>query len=151
MKEIHFYGHESKGIIAGLIRWKIGSAINHISIGADKYFFESTALKNGVTISSRKRDDIIMKQSLAVTDDEYERIVDYLYDSVGKEYDFSAFKSFAFNKTKQNDAKVFCNEFAAGILDIIKVDYKISRNLASPKDFMYFIKGLSQGLIRGAK
>tara|TARA_R110000851_G_scaffold105565_3_gene224048 strand:+ start:4436 stop:4897 length:462 start_codon:yes stop_codon:yes gene_type:complete len=148
MKEIHFYGHESKGIIAGLIRWKIGSAINHISIGANNYVFESTALSNGVTVSSRKRDDIIMKQSLVVTDDEYEKIINYLDDSVGKEYDFSAFVSFALNKKRQNDAKVFCNEFAAGILDIISVDYKISRNLASPKDFMYFIKGLKQGLLR---
>lgn len=151
MKEIHFYGHESKGIIAGLIRWKIGSAINHISIGAGRYFFESTALNNGVTISSKKRDDIIMKQSLAVTDNEYEKIFNYLFNSVGKEYDFSAFKSFAFNNAKQNDSKVFCNEFAAGILDIIGIDYKISKKLASPKDFMYFIKGLKEGLIRGDK
>tara|TARA_R110001606_G_scaffold2504_4_gene10968 strand:+ start:4580 stop:5035 length:456 start_codon:yes stop_codon:yes gene_type:complete len=151
MKEIHFYGHESKGIIAGLIRWKIGSAINHISIGANNYFFESTALSNGVTVSSKKRDDIIMKQSLEVSDVEYEKIVKYLNNSVGMEYDFSAFTSFALNKTKQNDAKVFCNEFAAEILDIIGVDYKISVNLASPKDFMYFIKGLNQGLLRGAK
>ena len=149
MKEIHFYGHESKGIIASAIRWKIGSAINHISIGANNYVFESTALSNGVTVSSRKRRDIIMKQSLAVTDEEYKEIVNYLNGSVGKEYDFSAFTSFALNKTRQNDAKVFCNEFAAGILDIIGVDYKISRNLASPKDFMYFIKGLNQGILRG--
>ena len=151
MKEIHFYGHESKGIIAGLIRWKIGSAINHISIGANNYVYESTALSNGVTVSRRKRDDVIMKQSLVVTDSEYKEIVKYLNGSVGKEYDFSAFKSFALNKTKQNDAKVFCNEFAAGILNIIGVDYKISRNLASPKDFMYFIKGLNEGILRGAK
>tara|TARA_R110000744_G_scaffold22731_3_gene57962 strand:+ start:3316 stop:3771 length:456 start_codon:yes stop_codon:yes gene_type:complete len=151
MKEIHFYGHESKGIIAGLIRWKIGSAINHISIGANNYVYESTALSNGVTVSRRKRDDVIMKQSLVVTDSEYKEIVKYLNGSVGKEYDFSAFKSFALNKTKQNDSKVFCNEFAAGILNIIGVDYKISRNLASPKDFMYFIKGLNEGILRGAK
>ena len=149
MRTIEFYGHESRGIVAGLIRWKIGSAINHISIGVDEDVFESTALSNGVSVSSKKRDDIIMCQLLTVSDDECVKIVNYLNDSIGKEYDFSAFSSFALNKTKQNDAKLFCNEFAAGILEILEIDYKISSNLASPKDFMYFIKGLNEGIRRG--
>lgn len=148
MKEILFYGHKSKGLIALLIRWKIGSAINHISIGLNGLYFESTALKNGVTVSTKMRDDITISQPLLITDKEREACSKYLEDSIGKEYDFLAFGSIAFNKNKQNDSKVFCNEFAAGIFDILGIDYKISDKLTSPKDFLYFVKGLNQGIKR---
>lgn len=148
MKEIQFYGHKSSGLIALLIRWKIGSAINHISIGINGSYFESTALKNGVTASYEMRDDIIMSQPLFVTEEEHKECIKYLENSVGKEYDFMAFTSLALNKSKQSDSKVFCNEFAAGILNILNIDYKISKNLASPKDFLYFIKGINQGIKR---
>tara|TARA_R110001632_G_scaffold97219_1_gene203703 strand:- start:214 stop:675 length:462 start_codon:yes stop_codon:yes gene_type:complete len=148
MRRIEFYGHESKGVVAAMIRWRIISSINHISIGAGSSIFESTALANGVTVSKKKRADIIMTEQLVVTDDEYVKILKYLNESVGVEYDFSAFSSFLLNKTRQNDSKMFCNEFAAGILKIIGVSYKISENLSSPKDFMYLIRGINEGIER---
>lgn len=148
MRRIEFYGHESKGIIAAMIRWRIISSINHISIGAGSLVYESTALANGVTVSKKKRKDIIMTEAFIVTDDEYVKILKYLNDSVGTEYDFSAFPSFLLNKTRQNDSKMFCNEFAAGILKIAGIDYKISENLSSPKDFMYLVRGINEGIKR---
>ena len=121
MKKLDIYGHKNGGIVPTLIRLRTNSNIHHVSIGLGNNFFESTALGNGVGVSNKKKDNIIMTFSISLTDEEYNKCLDFANKSVGKvKYDFLGVIALFFGITTHKKHKNYCNEFALEVLKLAK-------------------------------
>lgn len=147
MKTIKFNFHRSETIIGSLVRFRIGSYFDHVSIIMDKCVYEATMLKG--TIKNQKhgiRKDVSEVISITVTDVEYDNYLKYLESRVGNRYDYGAIKGFLLNRKTQSNRGDFCSEIANAIFNYLILNVNHSSNkLISPKDFYNRLKYYEYG------
>lgn len=124
-----------------LIKIVTNSNYYHVSYEICNYFYESTFF-NGVTVSTKKRDDITETYIIKTNQTKFLKTKKKLNKLVGKKYDYKAALIGFFGNKFQNPKALYCSEI---FLSILKINYKnnikFKTNL-SPKDVKMILTGI---------
>jgi hypothetical protein len=148
---IKIYSYKGTSLMSKLIKFRTGGEYSHIAIGIDGWVYEAWvgAGSSGV-VKSRSPYGYHTKDTqfevLEVPMNNKANFKIFLEGQVGKEYDWRAILSFAFNWNKNNPNEWFCSELADQFFKYEVENYYKETKLVSPSLFTDKIKAYLMGL-----
>lgn len=101
---------KGKGLISSLIRWQTDGSYSHAAIVTDDYQVIESWQGAGVRIKTLDSWDNIDLFEVDVTEEQKQRIFTFLYNQIGKKYDYRAIIRFVSRKNFLTNDRWFCSE-----------------------------------------
>lgn len=140
---------------SAFIRWRTDCGYSHVDIVLPNDTFLGARLKGGVQI--RKRGyatfDKIIQIQISVDKEKALQGYKWLYEQVGKAYDWKAIMGLGFHRNWRDDSAWFCSELAfafveeCGILNFSQNIPEVPVNWLTPRDLILALGALKGKLV----
>jgi len=128
---VTFHYHDSKGILARLIKWRTSSDIHHVGVEF-RGLWHQALLGYEVVAEPFNRRDAVTSESFTVTPEQAKQVQEILSKAIGSNYDNRAVLGFLLNRKLQNGKTYFCSELANECLQVVMPTEQRSTKLISP-------------------
>lgn len=139
MKTITIVLSTTNGWASGFIRWAQRCPYSHVEVEFDGYTIGARSSGvNKYTEADNHNMIVLHRRTVEVTDEQYDKFVEFIESKLGDGYDFRAYLGFVIFKKTHSERRWFCSELLVDAFeqaDIRVLDHAQSW-FSTPRDFM---------------